>query len=270
MAGIGVFPATYSGMGRVRPGRPRDYAGEMLRPTGSSSRGAIRRVLWAAGLLLMAGAPSKAGVVFTTFVSGTAYPCCNGQSISGASATIGGSPLGAANIAAAFTAGESSNLAQIDVAIWGLGSAFGDPDTTVFDLSLHADGGGVPGPALGTWAGLNAPGPFALPIETVFPTSAIPLTGGQKYWIVASAPDATTFVVWNLNAPSGGPGGSLAVDHGAGWLPFDLSDFTVAFDVLGTSAAPEPGAWGVCCVGLAGLAAERRRRSRKAMAARRR
>lgn len=211
----------------------------------------------------MTAAPSNAGVVFTSFVSGTTYPCCNGDSISGPSATIGGSPLVPANMAAAFTPADSFQLTQIDVAIWGLGSAFGDPDTTIFDLSLNLDAAGVPGTAVANWTGLNAPSPFSSPIETVFPATGVSLIGGQKYWVVATAPDPATFVVWNLNVPSGGPGGSLAVDHGAGWLPFDLTEFNMAFDVLGTTAAPEPGAFGVSGIVLLGLATGQWRRARK-------
>jgi hypothetical protein len=233
----------------------------MLHPIGGRSPGA--KLLWAAGFLLMAAAPSNAGVVFTSFVSGTTYPCCNGDSISGPGATIGGSPLGPANLAAPFTPADSFQLTQIDVAIWGLGSAFGDPDTTFFDLSLNLDGGGVPGTPIATWTGLNAPALFSLPIETVFPTTGVSLLGGQKYWVVASAPDPATFVVWNLNVPGGGPGGSLAIDHGTGWVPFDLTEFNVAFDVLGTTAAPEPGVFGVSAVTLLGIGALHARRRRE-------
>jgi hypothetical protein len=209
-----------------------------------------------AGMVLcMAVVPqfSKAGTVYSSFGPGQSYFCCAEQTVSGATATAGGTLLGQNEVAGAFTPAANFDLTQIDVAFDG---SFTPPGTNGFNLSLNGDSGGVPGVTIEAWTGLTGAtnlmgGNTYSVVESVFPaggTSVLLLTG-QQYWIVASPADSNTFIGWVRNS---GTGGIYATNSGDGWHVNSTISSALAFDVQG-SPVPEPRTLSLLVVGLLGM-----------------
>jgi hypothetical protein len=132
-------------------------------------------------------------------------------------------------------------------------------DLTSTDVSplveIYSDAGGVPGASLTT---LVNPGSFGLGIAdySFTPSGSFTLEAGQSYWVVASSTLGT--YSWKASSPSETPTG-LATHLGAtfGAYPPSSSSGILTTYFVDATVVPAPGS--LALLGLAGLAARRRR-----------
>jgi hypothetical protein len=211
--------------------------------------------LFLAGFAIGFMAPhvSMASTVFSSFMPGNTYLCCEGAVVSGAS--TGGSPFGLDLAAVAFTPADDFNLTQIDVGFYYIGG------TNDFSLTLVKGSSGAPGTTpIETWTGLIAPrflsGTSSI-VETVSPVTTVSLLAGQQYWIVASAA-LNSEVVWAKNSAlisQSAPIGIAAIMggdfFGPDWSIFPAApgEGDLAFDVKGTTPSPEPNTFTLIAAG---------------------
>jgi MYXO-CTERM domain-containing protein len=147
----------------------------------------------------------------------------------------------------AFTPSDTYLLTQIDVAMWRFAGSV--------DLGLHSDIGGMPGTLLEDWTITTFGSLFTCcTVSTVTPSTSITLDAGTQYWLVASSV-SNSGAAWAVN--NTGQRGTM--EQGG----VRRTDAEGAFDVLGTSAVPEPASASFVVFGvtLLGLAARRRRRA---------
>ena len=135
------------------------------------------------------------GALKTIYNNFSSYPlgrywCCSGWTISGPDSLIGD------DIAAAmpFTAPGNANVTKIIV---GVGYVTGANGVTV---SLYDDSGGLPGTSLGSLDNTGLP-QFGSCCTVVKSNVGIPITAGNKYWVVVSTGPNTldTWDAWNQN-----------------------------------------------------------------------
>jgi hypothetical protein len=149
-------------------------------------------------------------------------------------------------VAMGFTPSFTASLTNINV---GMGWLSG---TNSLVLSLDADQSGAPGAVIASWTLNNLPSfGSCCAASTLFAASPIPLTAGNRYWVVAFPGGSDTDVIWT-NVNSLGPIAEQ-FPSGAPWI----SDTSVqsAFQVNGIAdagtATPEPIS---CFLVVAGLA----------------
>lgn len=212
------------------------------------------RICGLLGALLLSAAPSlfASSVIFNDFGPGYAYDSGISEVISGS-----GSGVGYDNDANPFTSSGTFVLTQIDVAI---GTSSG---SSAFTLELDSDNANSPGAVLTSWtviSGIPDLGTCCT-VETLIPTSAIELTAGTKYWLVArpADPTGTTFDGWALNTT--GATGNAEQQFSPDGSYTSNGNALGAFDVLGASPVPEPASFGLTAGALAVIAAFLRRLS---------
>lgn len=153
---------------------------------------------------------SKGSDIFSNI--GKKYPkglyfCCLGDTISGASAGVGG----AFAVAMQFTPAEDTKVTEIDA---GVGWVQG---TNSITIGLYADNGGVPGSKLGSGdaSGLGTFGDCCSMASAKVKAS---VTGGTPYWVVVSA-TGNTWAAWSLNTTDQVDLGTAAYsnDGGGSW-----------------------------------------------------
>jgi len=130
--------------------------------------------------------------------------------------------------------GQNVDLTQIDVAI---GVSSGNNSVT---LGLYTDNGGVPGTFLESWIVDNLPAWPAspcCPVDTVFDSAGVVLQNGATYFLTATAGSGGGNVDWSIN--NIGASGPALGSNGTSWNVFTTTTAN-AFDVLGTTAVPEP------------------------------
>lgn len=197
------------------------------------------------GVALMAGA-AQADTAFDNFQPVDTFNCCTGWTITGAHSIVGVDY----DQGEQFTALADGTINFIDI---GIGNVTG---TNNFFLDLYDDVGGQPGNILASWSGGPMPQFGTVsnqPIHIVNNDPHAALTAGQTYWLIASAPD-DTWNAWNWNS-IGDVGGHAFRDSNGPW---QISGNTRGAFRIDVSRVPAPGT-GVL-IGLAGLAAQRRRR----------
>jgi hypothetical protein len=203
-----------------------------------------------AALTGAAHASAPPATIFDNFGPSYASQCCIGYFV-----TSAGSDNGPSSFAMPFTASGAYDVTQIDL---GLSNYSGAGDA---DISLWTDAGGSLGVQLGSWH-VVATTPFydEPAVVTISGITGVHLNAGH-YYLEADASPGNTWDVWNWNTVSSG-GLILSSSYGAISGP-PLG----AFDVLGTSAVPEPAAWTVMLLGFGVLGLALRARRRAAAAA---
>jgi hypothetical protein len=222
------------------------------------------RLFNVAALAFLAGfmgvAPAMGDVLFTDLgPTGNVYDSSAGWVIRGGSAA---SPLStvAANLFTVPGAGNQA-VSQLDLAVLNT-----DPSSHTFYASIWTDDGGVPGTQVpGAYWSLSTddPAQSCCGLISVTGISGVYLTGGQSYFLVLGPLDPWDGS-WNYIASNnqGIAGLDLySYDGGSGWLSNGIQG-TGAFDVLG-SPAPEPDSLLVLAIGIVGILAARRLRSRQ-------
>jgi hypothetical protein len=147
--------------------------------------------------------------------------------------TVAGSSVGFAESAMAFTSSGNFMLTQIDVAL-----SYNNSGTNSAVLTLNSASGGLPGAVLMRWSLTNLPTyGTCCTLETVTPDSAVFLSAGEQYWLVATAGTNSSFDVWDAN--SIGQIGPVSQTFTPGVFSGSHFSSEGAFDVQGTSV-PEP------------------------------
>jgi PEP-CTERM motif len=187
--------------------------------------------LCAAAITVSGSVASAATTLFTDLGPGQSYGL-GGQRVTEESAP-----------AFSFVAMGSGSVAEIDIALVG-------QNGTSSLISLWTDSGGALGAELGSWTVSDLPNGSG-GLATVTGISGIELTAGDTYFLQAGPTNAQ--LGWETN--NQGVTGIL-------WTRgIENSGATIgAFDILGSSAVPEPATWAMLFLGVAmvGLAARRR------------
>jgi hypothetical protein len=136
--------------------------------------------------------PGKGNVIFGNI--GTKYPkglyfCCLGNTISGASAGVGG----AFATAIQFTPAADGKVAEIDA---GVGWVQGTKSVTI---GLYDDNGGVPGSVIASGAATALGGFGDCCTMASVQLKKASVTGGTPYWVVVTA-SGNTWDAWSLNS----------------------------------------------------------------------
>lgn len=147
-------------------------------------------------------------------------------------------------IAEQFTSAGNFALTDAEVVVGNLGAILSNGASSIFDVSLYSDSGGLPGSLIEQIGfGVSASGSGG---EVTADSIATPidLTAGTSYWLVLT-PDATnTEIYW-----SGGTGSSVPTDFQENAEPVSGSWASVGESTQGQmeidgsplSAVPEPG-----------------------------
>jgi hypothetical protein len=201
-------------------------------------------------LLLLALAPvifANAGTLFTDLgTGGSVYDPSNGSTVKGSGS--GGSSITQAR---PFTvAGTGDDLvSQIDL---GFVTQTGTP---TFTASIWTDNSGLPGVELGTWnLSTSVTLGHCCGLSSQTGITGVTVTGGTEYFMVVGPRSLTdnSFNQWQWNTTGAVADQLGSLDGGATWIN-DGQGANLAFDVLGTSAAPEPHSLLLLGAGLAGM-----------------
>jgi hypothetical protein len=225
------------------------------------TRGALElnfgKILTAAAMALTASAALTAAahastpvVIYDNF--GPAYDadCCQGWTVATAAATGGVNYA----IAAPFVSSGSYDLTQIDLAL-SLVAGSGDAD-----IALWTDAGGTLGSLIQSWHVVATTPIDTLPsVVTISGITGVHLQAGGAYYLRASATGDTNDA-WNINNTS------VFATLLSTVVP-TINGPPGAFDVLGTSPAPEPAVWSMMLLGFGTLGVALRARRRAAAAA---
>ena len=225
------------------------------------------------GAAMLASLPSAQAAPIIA-VSNTLQPA-NGQT------EVGLTTSGANNfwVARAFTAGEAWHLTAIDMLMRNSSGAAGNGG---FFVQLWSDSGidDKPGTSLATFAGTDNPLPSGPsdqnPVEIFSYTGSYDLVAGTTYWVVAGISGGNpglsqyqwAFTTSGALDTGSRPGWSISTfqadtnNQGASWSSGEPGLFE-QFALRGepATAVPEPGTVALLALGLAGLAAGRRRKA---------
>ena len=146
-----------------------------------------------------------------------------------------------------------------------------DNDSTIARVQIFQDSSGLPsGSPLGTQTATVS---SVTPSFQTFDFGNLPLAGGSSYWVVVSAPNASSLFNWAFNEDGNVPG----TQNASGWTPLNpvtkislnagLSWATSNGNrpaAISITAVPEPSTYAMAAVGFAaaGLARWRRRMTR--------
>ena len=164
-----------------------------------------------------------------------------------------------------FTVGSPKNILQtVRLGLF-------DNDSTIARVQIYQDSSGLPsGSPLGTQSAAVS---SVTPAFQTFDFGNLALTTGSSYWVVVSAPNASSLFNWAFNDNGDFPG----TQNASGWTP--LSPVTkISTDsglnwansgsnrpaAISITAVPEPSTYAMAAVGFAaaGLARWRRRMTR--------
>ena len=148
-------------------------------------------------------------------------------------------------------------MSSIDVAVSfrGIAGVFGTDSATV---SLDSNNAGSPGAVLASATITGLPGLTCCAVDTIT-VSGVSISAGTEYWVVVTPNNVDTDDIWNTGAAT--PfvfGNEIQSSSGGAWTPQGSPQN--AFDVIGTSAAPEPAGLALEAGGFALLAVLARRR----------
>jgi hypothetical protein len=138
------------------------------------------------------------------------------------------SPWGVRSLAIPFIPKVNSHVSQVGIAVQYVSGA------NQVNVSIYGDSGGAPGTVLaGPVTVTNVPPLGQCCLLTVANFTAIAITGGTQYWVVADAPPSGTGSdfegLWFLSVKNF----PQAINSGSGWLTYNaLAEF--ACEVLGT------------------------------------
>jgi len=137
------------------------------------------------------------------------YDCCIGLTVAGRASIVGRSAV----TANAFEPGDNYTVTGIALALTHAAAP------NIYNVSLNADNAGVPGAVLREWTVTNlAWFGTCCGVVVVRSWSALPITQGTRYWVVASTESHNTLGAWNLN--SRGAVGPVAQQVDGTWVPF--------------------------------------------------
>lgn len=152
------------------------------------------------------------------------YWCCSGYNVMGPQ-------QGEQWMGGAFTPDTNHTVTRLEIAVgWSDG-----PNGVV--VSLNSDSNGVPGAALKTWnvSGLPLFGTCCTLVVKTDKTG-IPVTGGQRYWVVLSTNDNEKDTVdgWNVSDADQVDPGNFASYSSGTWHTFQTAP-GLAFAVKGSN-----------------------------------
>lgn len=213
----------------------------------------MNRTIIASGLCALAcGGACQADVLFSNFGPNDSYLGNTGWSLAN------GGPFGAhLEDAVSFIVGGPNHY--FTQAEFGIGLLFGP---NILHISLHADGGGVPGAVLETVTVVDGMGPLGTdpnsynpPVVATF-SGTTELHASELYWLSVSTDTSTdSWAAWNYNIV-GDLGLRAWRQNGGPWNPF-TGDPRGVFRVHGT---PVPGPGAIAMLAFGALAIRRRRR----------
>ena len=183
----------------------------------------------------------RAAVIYSSFGAGNTYNPGGGWLI--------GHPEFHADTGFGFIAGDTFRLDQVSAAIAV------QSGTNQIELWLMSDAGFQPGSVIESFKFIGGMGPDGTmnPPLTAMSVLQPELQSGAMYWLIASAPIADTFAVWNMNN-QGASGPRAYREFGGSWAT-NISVDLGAFEIQGT-AIPEPGSLLLLVAGLALLVAK--------------
>ena len=185
---------------------------------------------------------------------GSVYDSNNGSTVKGSGS--GGNSITQARPFTVSGIGDFL-LSQLDL---GLVTQTGVP---TFTISVWTNNAGVPGTELGSWnvtTSTHLGSCCGLVSQTGI--TGVTLTGGDQYWMVVGPQSLSdnSFNQWQWNTKGAVADQLGSLNGGATWIN-DGNGTNLAFDVLGNSAAPEPGSLlllGSGLLGIVGLAVRRK------------
>jgi hypothetical protein len=156
-----------------------------------------------------------------------------------------GSPTTSFTRAMDFNSGVGGSVSQVDLAVTYLSGL------NTVDASIWTDAGGVPDSIVtnASWSNLVVSEPLGgcCGLVTVSGISGVQLASATDYFMVVGPSSLTgpSDVAWNINNQSLSGLTTISRDGGLTWEPGGVGTLS-AFDVIGSTAAPEPSTLAVC------------------------
>jgi len=213
-------------------------------------RNLILALIFAAIMLTLLSSVSYADTVqFSTFGPGQSF-----QTATNTGWSVYDTPTGFQQVASSFAPTATFTLTQIDVAA----SYLSGPNQITVELLSNA--GGTPGSVIESWTLTGLPQAFngSFTPEALTAAPGITLMEGTTYWLELLTSDGTV-ALWNYSPNITGTTDVLGNVTGPSWVA-DSNQYVPAYDVQGTTAAPEPSALPMLSAGiiLLGLVVARR------------
>lgn len=161
-----------------------------------------------------------------------------------------------------FQSQETGNVTLVEVPL-----SFGERRTNSVDvtLSIHEATGSALGPLLGSSTkSIGVPSTIDDTIGRIFSFDgwSSSLTGGNKYWMVLSAPPSTHQVNWHTAVPQPFATGGIeyrSTDGGTTWSGPSSPASALRVTLAGGNTIPEPTTLSILTLGLVGIGYSRRK-----------